>query len=268
MRLLPHLPPELQSFWLHVYESWKERERSEFMSPIINKVGRFSEPPLRAIVGQAQPTFDFLTALNRQKIIIANLSKGAIGADASNLLGSMLVSLITQAGYARGESIGERHAPFFVYVDEFFSFTSEAIAHALPELRKFGLGFVLAHQFLGQLNENLASAVLGSAGNLVSFRVGGKDARLLEEEFAGDVARGQLTDLNNYEAFIRPIVDGEARVAFRARLYGERFSPLGRSRVIMERSRRQFARPAPLVEARLARWMRPRTSPWPKKKTR
>lgn len=73
--------------------------------------------------------------------------------------------------------------PFHVYLDEFHTFTTGSLATMLAELRKYRVGLVLAHQYLTQLDPKLRDAVLGSAGTLITFRVGAEDAEVLEREF-------------------------------------------------------------------------------------
>ena len=46
------------------------------------------------------------------------------------------------------------------------------------ELRKYGVGLVLAHQYFHQLEPDVRHAVLGNAGTLISFRVGSRRRRL------------------------------------------------------------------------------------------
>ena len=52
--------------------------------------------------------------------------------------------------------------PFFLYVDEFQTFTTLAFANMMPELRKYGVGLTLAHQYLHQLDDDVRHSVLGN----------------------------------------------------------------------------------------------------------
>jgi hypothetical protein len=55
----------------------------------------------------------------------------------------------------------------------------------LSEMRKYRLGFTIAHQYLHQLKPDIRHAVLGNTGSLISFRVGAEDAAYLSREFSG-----------------------------------------------------------------------------------
>jgi len=68
---------------------------------------------------------------------------------------------------------------FFVHIDEFQSFTTLAVANMLSEMRKYRVGFTIAHQYLHQLEPDVRHAVLGNAGTIIAFRIGGEDAPYL-----------------------------------------------------------------------------------------
>ena len=97
--------------------------------------------------------------------------------------------------------------PFFVYIDEFQSFTTLALANMLSELRKYGVGMTIAHQYLNQLEPEIRHAVLGNAGTIVSFRVGAEDAPYLAREFEGVFAASDLVALPNYHICLKLMID-------------------------------------------------------------
>lgn len=91
-------------FWQLEYASYDQRFRAEAAAPILNKVGQIATSPvLRNILGQTSPKFDLAYAMNNRQVLIANLAKGQIGEQASNLLGSLLVSHMQLVAMARSE---------------------------------------------------------------------------------------------------------------------------------------------------------------------
>ena len=96
----------------------------------------------------------------------------------------------------------DRRAPFFVYVDEFQSFSTDAFASLLSEARKFATHFSLANQYTEQLSDEVRAAVLGNAGTLMVFRVSAEDARLLAPEFH-PLSAHELVDQSPYRAYLR-----------------------------------------------------------------
>jgi hypothetical protein len=68
----------------------------------------------------------------------------------------------------------------------------------LSELRKYRVGFSIAHQYIHQLDPDIRHAVLGNAGKIISFRVGSEDAPFLVREFVGEFAETELVQFPNY----------------------------------------------------------------------
>ncbi|MEI9932634.1 MAG: type IV secretory system conjugative DNA transfer family protein [Rhizomicrobium sp.] len=72
-------------------------------------------------------------------------------------------------------------------MDEFQTFTTLMLANMMSELRKYGVGLTLAHQYMHQLEPDIRHAVLGNAGTIISFRVGPEDAGDIGEGVSADV---------------------------------------------------------------------------------
>jgi energy-coupling factor transporter ATP-binding protein EcfA2 len=152
--------PVVLRFWQQEFPGYDQRFQAEASAPILNKVGQFaSSPVLRNILGQVAPKFDLAYAmdnrgilianvgppsLDKRRLLIANLAKGQIGEQASNLLGSLLLSHLQLVAMARSELAPEKRAPFFVHIDEFQSFGTEVFASLLSEARKFATHFCIA----------------------------------------------------------------------------------------------------------------------------
>jgi hypothetical protein len=95
------------------------------------------------ILGQLDPRLDLSFTMNNRRILIANLANGTIGEQASNLLGSLLVSHLQLVAMERGARSPHERVPFFVHVDEFQTFSSDAFATLMSEARKLRCTFVL-----------------------------------------------------------------------------------------------------------------------------
>ena len=105
---------------------------------------------------------------------------------------------------------------FFVYVDEFQSFTTLAVANMFAELRKYRVGFTVAHQYLHQLETDVRHAVLGNAGTVISFRVGAEDTPYLAREFQARFEQIDLLQLENYHIYLKLMIDGMPSKPFSA----------------------------------------------------
>jgi hypothetical protein len=167
--------PEALRFWREEFPSYTKSFRSEAVAPILNKAGQFTaSPQLRLILGQVAPRLDLAFTMNNRRILIANLAKGVIGEQASNLLGSLLVSHLQLIAMERSSLAPHKRVQFFVHVDEFQTFSSDAFASLLSEARKFATHFALANEYTDQLPHPVRSAVIGNVGSLVVFRVGSR----------------------------------------------------------------------------------------------
>jgi type IV secretory pathway TraG/TraD family ATPase VirD4 len=191
--------------------------RADGIAPIQNKVGAFlADPLLNRILTAPKQDLHVRRIMDEGRVLLVNLAKGRIGEDSSSLLGGLLVTTIGLAGYSRAEMEPAQRRKFFVYVDEFQSFTTLALANMLSEMRKYRLGFTVAHQYLHQLTPDIRHAVLGNAGTLISFRVGAEDAPYLAREFSGMFDETDLVQLPNHRIYLKLMIDGMPSLPFSA----------------------------------------------------
>jgi DNA helicase HerA-like ATPase len=217
--------PVVYSFWNREFKNYHSRLQSEAVAPIQNKLGALlADPMLRRILVAPEVDLRFRRMMDAGEILLVNLSRGHLGEDGATVLGSVLVSTLGLAAFSRSEEAAERRRPFFLYVDEFQNFTTLSFATMLSELRKFGVGVTLAHQYLDQLEPQVRSAVLGNAGTLIAFRVAAADALSLAIEFHPKFAAEDLINLPNRSFYIRLLIDGAPSVPFSANLV-ERGAP-------------------------------------------
>lgn len=199
----------------HEFSQWSKKERTIAVSSVLNKVGPFlSNPILRGIVGQSKSRVKLREIMDDGRVLIVNLSKGRMGEDASNLLGSLMLSSLQIAAMSRADTEESDRRPFFAYVDEFQNFATESFATVLSEARKYGLALTLAHQYIDQVDEKTRGAVFGNVENLLCFRVGSSDAEVLAEEFGNRMEPVELTRLPKYTAYIRMAIDGMPQRTF------------------------------------------------------
>ncbi len=215
---LDHVENEqVRTFWKSEFPKYSFRYQADGIAPIQNKAGAFlADPTLRHILTRSDGQLRLRTVLDQGQVLLVNLSKGKIGADSSALFGGLLVTSLGLAAFSRAniEETGRR--PFYVYVDEFQNFTTLALAEMLSELRKFGVGTILAHQYLHQLDPDIGHAVLGNAGTLISFRLGAHDAGLIAREFEPVFDRVDLLNLPNHDIYIKLMIDGSPSAPFSA----------------------------------------------------
>ncbi len=236
-------------YWYKEYPLLKTNS----IGPILTRLDTFLRPrTIRNIIIQ-KTGLDFETLINTSKIILVKLSQGLIGTENSYLLGSLILSKIHQAAFARQN----KHVrnPFFIYLDEFQNFITPSIKEMLSGVRKYNVGLILSHQNIQQLQHegsDLLDSVLGNTYIRIVFRVGEADAKKLKDGFTGfDVS--DLQNLGRGEAVIRieqPQFDCSVdTIALQAIEQGERDR---RIQSIITQSREKYGKTRQEVEAMLA----------------
>ncbi len=182
-RALAHIddPIGLGPFWAS-FEAWSEAERITAVAPSLNKLRPLlMRPELRAVIGQVKPGFDLRQVFTERKILLVNLARGQLGPETAALLGSLIMSQLWQAILGRSAVAPERRHPVFIYVDEFQEYLRLPVdfADALAQARGLGCGFLVANQYLHQLDTAMRSAVLANVQSRVVFRLPSEDARII-----------------------------------------------------------------------------------------
>lgn len=209
--------PVLKNFWLNEFEKMDEKTKSEAISPILNKVGQFtSSPTIRQIIGSYHSTVDLEDIMNSGKVLLVNLSQGKIGEDNAALLGAMIITQLQLAAMNRVRIAEEERRDFYLYVDEFQNFATNAFIKILSEARKYRLCLCLANQYVGQLGEELQKAIFGNAGTLISFVVGSQDAKLMASEFGQIYKEENMVSLGMFQIALKICIDNLTSTPFLA----------------------------------------------------
>jgi hypothetical protein len=209
--------PIVKAFWTEEFAKYADKFATEATAAIQNKVGQFSSNNvIRNIVGQVESKIDLRKIMDEGKILIVNLSKGAIGEDASRLIGALLITKIQLAAMSRVDIPESERRDFYLYVDEFQNFATESFANILSEARKYRLSLIVAHQYINQMEEEVRDAIFGNVGSIISFRVGAEDAEFLEKWFAPEFMAADIVNLGKYTMYIKLMVNGVTSKGFSA----------------------------------------------------
>jgi len=253
--------PVIKAFWIHEYEAWQDKFRNEAIAPIQNKVGQFlSTSIIRNVVGQSKSTINIFDMMNEGKIFLVNVSKGRIGEDNSALLGGMIITKIQLAAMERVRIPEDERRDFYLYVDEFQNFVTDAFAGILSEARKYRLNLTVAHQYTAQLVSDKSTAVrdavFGNVGTMVVFRVGSDDAEFLEKEFDPEFTPQDIVNLPNYKVYLKLMIDGVTSRPFSAKTLPQMVKS-GNKEIeeeVIRSSRDLYCRSKEVVEREINNW--------------
>ena len=214
---------EVLKFWKDEFPNMNYKNAFDGVAPIANKLGAFlSNPNVRKAICEPEHPLRFRKLMDEGTPLIVNLSKGKLGSDVSNVLGGLIVSTFSNAAYSRSNISEQRRRPYFLYVDEFHSFTTEVFASAFSEMRKFKLGIIASSQFASQISTNIFESIIGNVGTIICFRVGVKDASLLSKQLGWHPSKPEylkavkLTELPNYQVYARLMIRGAISKFFSA----------------------------------------------------
>jgi len=159
--------------------------------PITTRINRLVRPKMvRTLLCQPGQCFNFRHAMDEGKILLFNLSDGLIGQQTAELLGQLIVSKLQLAAMSRMDIPKAARRPFYLYMDEFQTFTGvneTSYEKMLSRARKYELCLILAHQQSGQIPKLLMREILGNVSTMIAFNISHVDATMFNQEFALDM---------------------------------------------------------------------------------
>jgi hypothetical protein len=196
--------PLLQMFKEQYDEKLRDSEQMSKFSPPINKVGKLLRPSIIPIIGQPQ-SLDFLEIMNKKKIVVCRFSKGRLGEEIAQILGSLIVSMVSISALKREKQ--KVRPPFMLVADEVHNFVHGGrFGTLLAESRKYGITLVLASQGMYQLP--FAKDVFSNCPTQITFNVSGEDAKAIQENWNEEqIQATHITSLPRYQFYCRTITD-------------------------------------------------------------
>lgn len=207
--------PAVRQFWETRFNRWSPALRAQAVEPVLNKIDALlTDDLLHNILAQKRSCFDFREVMDRGQILICNMSRGRLGNENANILGGLLLVRLQLAALSRADLPVGRRRDFYLYVDEFQRFATRSFTSIFSEARKYGLNLTVANQYLAQLPEGVRRSILGNVGSFLVFGLGVADARLLAPHFAPVFEAEDFLNLDDYHAYVRPLVNGRAERPF------------------------------------------------------
>ena len=255
---LPLVKDDLvRRYWTDQVAKTDKKTKSEALTYFISKFDKFTTNlAIRNIIGQSKSSFDFREIMDSGKILVVNLSKGKIGEENMSFLGLLLVQKMLAAALSREDMPEEERRDFFFYADEFQNFATEEFNSILSEARKYRLNLTLAHQYIGQLPEDIRNAVFGNVGSLFIARCSADDAEFLETQFESYITAMDMVNQGIGHYYVKLLTRGTYPSPFSLdALYGRQYPESGFDlpvnkevgSIIKEISRRKYGRDLEVV---------------------
>nr|WP_274704132.1 ATP-binding protein [Polaribacter marinus] len=190
--------PSIHYYWNNEYAMVQKR-----IAPLLTRIDTFLRPKVIRYMLSQTGGVDFKQCIEEKKIVLIKLSQGLIGEENSFLLGSIFLSKFNQVAQGRQSLSKSERYPYFIYLDEFQNFITPSITRILSGARKYGLGLILAHQELGQIDDTkILNSVISNPYTRICFRLGDADAKRLESGFSY-FEQSDLQSLGTGEAIVR-----------------------------------------------------------------
>lgn len=157
---------------------------------------------------------DMFAELNAGKLILINTAKSLLKENGTEIFGRFFIALIAQAVQERATIPARERTPTLVYIDEAQDYFDPTIGMILSQARKYRVGMVLAHQYLGQLSPGLQEAVEANTSIKLAGGVSARDARTLAGQMNCDPGLIQRQQKGNFATYIRGYTERAVSMAF------------------------------------------------------
>lgn len=159
---------------------FSSREFSDTKKQVLRRLwGILENQTFERMFSHPRSKLDLFAEMNAGKVILINTAKDLLKESGTEIFGRFFIAMIAQAAQERAVLPEGKRLPTFVYVDEAADYLDRNIGLILSQARKFNVGMVLAHQYLGQLDPKLQEAFGANTAIKFAGGVSNKDARAL-----------------------------------------------------------------------------------------
>lgn len=179
-KFAPHIR-KLSGTARHFFDTeFTSREFDQTKKQVLRRLwGILENQTFERMFSHPRSRLDIFREMNAGKVILINTAKDLLKEQGTEIFGRFFIAMIAQAAQERATLPEHKRIPTIVYVDEAQDYFDRNIGLILAQARKYNVGMVLAHQYLGQLEPKLQEAF--SANTAIKFAggVSAKDARAL-----------------------------------------------------------------------------------------
>jgi hypothetical protein len=168
------LPATARSFFQNEFKSAKAT-REEVLRRLYTVL---ENPTFERMLTAPANSFDMSDALDSGKVVLISTAKPFLKQTGASLFGRIFIAKVMQAVMARQQ--GNRRRTY-LYIDEFQDYAedSHVLYNLFEQSRKYNLGIIVAHQYLGQLPATLLQSIMSNTAIKFAGGVSAADARAL-----------------------------------------------------------------------------------------
>lgn len=165
----------------HFFDTeFHDREFTQTRKQVLRRLwGILENQTFERMFSHPRSRLDLFTEMNAGKVILINTAKDLLKEQGTEIFGRFFIALIAQAAQERATLPEGKRMPTFVYIDEAADYFDRNIGIILSQARKYNVGMVLAHQYLGQLDPKLREAFGANTSIKFAGGVSAADARTL-----------------------------------------------------------------------------------------
>jgi len=200
----------------HFFETeFSSREFEQTKKQVLRRLwGILENQTFERMFSHPRSKLDLFAEMNAGKIILINTAKDLLKEQGSQIFGRFFIAMIAQAAQERATIPEHQRMPTFVYVDEASDYFDRNIGIILSQARKYNVGMVLAHQYLGQLDPKLQEAFSANTSIKFAGGVSAKDARALAPMLYCEPSLIESQPKGSFASYIRGVTKTALPLSF------------------------------------------------------
>jgi len=189
----------VRDYWAK-FEAAKESKQASDAEPVLWRLRSFYNNERLQSITCHPDRLNLAKLIRENKIILVSLGDPdeRMPEQERFVLGAALIAQIEMA--ARSGAV--TNGPYLLYIDEVQEFVRTSLPRMLSQLRKHGLGMVIANQYFAQLFGDTFQALEGTVSTLIAFEVGKSDATALAPYMQPGFTANDLVALGKYKAAV------------------------------------------------------------------
>ncbi|MEQ9180242.1 MAG: type IV secretory system conjugative DNA transfer family protein [Nitratireductor sp.] len=207
---------KLQGTARHFFETeFASKEFEQTKKQVLRRLwGILENQTFERMFSHPRSKLDLFSEMNAGKVILINTAKDLLKEQGTEIFGRFFIAMIAQAAQERATLKERDRLPTIVYIDEAADYFDRNIGLILAQARKYNVGMVLAHQYLGQLEPKLQEAFAANTSIKFAGGVSARDARTLAPMLYCDPALIESQPKGSFAAHIRGVTQNALPLSF------------------------------------------------------